>query len=105
MIIDVVYLGEEDSPTELSTISDESWWASKKAQGLVISKIFPVCGTIGYVDVDELSWRGGLGKYWSSSSGGEMNGWFVSVGSEVVASTENEYMGLANAVRLFVRQN
>lgn len=105
LIIDVVYLGEEDSPTELSTISDESWWASKKAQGLVISKIFPVCGTIGYVDVDELSWRGGLGKYWSSSSGGEMNGWFVSVGSEVVASTENEYMGLANAVRLFARPN
>lgn len=39
--IDVVYLGEEIVPTELSTISNEQWWADKQAQGLVISKTLP----------------------------------------------------------------
>lgn len=29
LVIDVVYLGEEVTPTDLSTVSDESWWSTK----------------------------------------------------------------------------
>lgn len=38
LTIDVAYLGEEAQPTSLSTISDESWWVAKRAEGAVISR-------------------------------------------------------------------
>lgn len=45
-VIDVVYLGEEVNPTTIDVISNEKWWNDKKAEDLVITKIFPACGSL-----------------------------------------------------------
>lgn len=50
LIIDVVYLGEELVPTDLSTISDDSWWSMKRSQRQVISRTFPASGCIIQVE-------------------------------------------------------
>lgn len=60
-VIDVVYLGEEDTPSSLDTISDEIWWEAKEREGAVISRIFPASGIV----VD----RTGRGTFALSSRG------------------------------------
>lgn len=44
--IDVVYLGEETTPTPLSSVANEGWWSARKNEGKVISKTFTVGGII-----------------------------------------------------------
>lgn len=44
--IDVVYLGEEETPTILSAISNEEWWHSKLSENKVFSLVFPATGRI-----------------------------------------------------------
>lgn len=46
IIIDVVYLGEEASPTELSTISNDDWWADRLSEKRVITRTFPAAGWV-----------------------------------------------------------
>lgn len=44
LIIDVVYLGEEDTPTGLSPVSDEAWWAARLAEDRFFLVPFPLLG-------------------------------------------------------------
>lgn len=44
LIIDVVYLGEEDVPTKLAAISNQSWWSDKLSDGKVHSRTFSASG-------------------------------------------------------------
>lgn len=110
VIIDVVYLGEEDSPTELSTISDESWWASKSAQGLVISRSFPAAGQVYEPNPSSaVSGRrhffGLSAPHWSTSHSDERFGSAVETYSQRVTGSAGIFQERALAVRLFVRQN
>lgn len=41
VIVDAVYLGEEEKQTYLGHITNSKWWDDMKAKGLVITKTFP----------------------------------------------------------------
>lgn len=43
-IVDVVYLGDEATPTTLEQISTESWWTARRSR--IIQNIFPMVGSV-----------------------------------------------------------
>lgn len=67
IIIDVVYLGEEASPTELSTISNDDWWADRLSEKRVITRTFPAAGRVrvGSWPPIFLESRGHRADYWA----------------------------------------
>lgn len=64
--IDVVYLGDEFSSTDLSTISDESWWSRQMSDGRVLSKNFSA-GVYRVEGTDNEKGDWSWGEYASSS--------------------------------------
>lgn len=98
LIVDVVYLGEELSPTSLATISEESWWAKKKKDGAVLSRTFPAAGDVH--DIDPQTNEGIINKmsYW---------GYYHSASWERAVSVRPDAMGNTDpasgtiSVRLF----
>lgn len=94
LVVDVVYLGEEATPTSLNQISNAQWWNDKKAKGLVISRTFPAAGVVKTelpesAKIGTLVDRGGWSTYWSSSmrdlqSGRMVRSWTVDVNLDAV---------------------
>lgn len=75
MKIDVVYLGEEATPTSLSDIKESSWWSSRSSQ--IISRTFPVPGSVENSSANpagSLSFRGFFTSYWSESAESQSSG-------------------------------
>lgn len=103
LIIDVVHLGEETSPTELSAISNDSWWATKLSERKVISRTFSAPGYVGLdqSNVSSLLYRG-KAAYYGSSSSNESGMWSVSINGMELSMG---YAGYSNAVRLFTRRD
>lgn len=98
-IVDVVYLGEEATPTELATISDELWWSTKKSQDKVFSKIFPAAGEITPTGGLGLRDRWGLYHSYSQSANSQVYG--VSFGAQNIFSANWNSMGYSYPARLF----
>lgn len=107
LIVDVVYLGEEATPTELATVSDESWWSTKRGEGKVISKTFPAAGSINSSNAVSglLATRGSIGYYWSSSQHQPTDAWHAYVKNTEIYAGTAIHLRNAYSVRLFMRQN
>lgn len=107
LIIDVVYLGEESSPTQVSQISNPEWWRQKESQGLVISKVFSTPGAVSLYYNNTYYGREGLGGvagYYSSSMNAAPNSLDIFAHSAFSIGkgyTENAAVG--RSVRLFKR--
>lgn len=117
LIIDVVYLGEESSPTELEAISDDSWWVAQSSAGKVISRTFPASGYIympaGHLPTShvELRERGLFGPHSSYSQRPPgivstlTHAWFSATSGESLDANRTMLMFYGLPVRLFSRPN
>lgn len=102
LIIDVVYLGEETVPTELSTISDDRWWSDRANQ--IISRTFPAVGYIyssSSYSSGGLVQRGSYGYYWSTSQHSKTTAWNMHVQNTVVNGENANSQSRGFPVRLF----
>lgn len=107
MIIDVVYLGEESTPTELSAISNDAWWAARTSEGKVISRTFSFSGELSPSrSGSDISYFGQHANYWSTTysitgqRAGRMHANFSEYSTE-----ESRYPYTALPVRLFTRRD
>lgn len=104
IVIDVVYLGDESSPTDLATISNDEWWSGKQ----VISKTFPIPGYISNASstnpFGDLSKLGSEGGYWSSWASSETNAYIIRISSSSALSFLSNTFDVGNPVRLFARR-
>lgn len=106
LVIDVVYLGEESSPTTLADISNPAWWDARA--GLITTKTFSVPGYI-YAPSSSVSGsldtRGDWASYWSSSQGSAPGAWNVLVSSSDVLGNDASHQVSGFPVRVFARRN
>lgn len=107
-VIDVVYLGEEATPTTLDQISDEQWWSDKKSAGLLFSRTFPATGYV----IDHLSStsgvlqeRGNFSYTWSSGAFSKSHGWAVRANPSQIFGGSGLTQYSAMPVRLFLRHS
>lgn len=96
-------MGDEESPTVLSTISDEAWWSTKVSERKVISKTFPASGHI--IEPGLLNFRGAGAFFESSSQRDASEVFFVTFGSSVISSFYGMPGDYAYPVRLFTRRS
>lgn len=92
LAVDVVYLGEESTPTELATISNDAWWSAKASENKVISRVFPA----GY-------W---LSIYWSlnMSNPSTPSAFSMNMRAERAEALGSEPIRGGGYIRLFARR-
>lgn len=88
LVIDVAYLGVEDTPTNLSDVSDESWWAQKKSAGLLITKVFPATGIL--YTPDDFGMSGGILREYGATQY-YLSSMTLSQSHPIIRSTYTEY--------------